>query len=199
MSNMEENKILENEFKAADLEAGKPETAEQKESENVSQSIEDTLPEDGDNAEDNLQSELEQKTNELKEMNDKYLRLAAEYDNFRKRSIKERELVYVDAFAAAAAAIIPSIDNLERALSSAEEGPLKEGVDMTLKQLLENLGKIGVTEIDTSDKKFNPELHNAIMHIEDDAYGENEIVEVFQKGYIVGDRVIRYSQVKVAN
>lgn len=154
---------------------------------------------DGKNTEPELINELEAKISELNEMNDKYLRLAAEYDNFRKRSVKEREQVYTEAFAAAVSAVIPAVDNLERALLSAEDGPLKDGVDMTLKQLADTLLKLGVTEIDTSDKKFNPEFHNAIMHIEDESFGENEIIEVFQKGYILGDRVIRHALVKVAN
>lgn len=135
--------------------------------------------------------------NEKKELSDKYMRLMAEYDNFRKRSQKEKEGVYTDAYADALSAILPVADNLERAIKFSDGVSVIDGVKMTLTQLQSSLEKMGISEIET--KTFDPNLHNAVMHIEDDAYGEGEIVEVFQKGYIRGDKVIRFAMVKVAN
>lgn len=131
------------------------------------------------------------------ELNDKYLRLAAEYDNFRKRTQKEREGIYTDAYADALAALFPVVDNLERAAKFTDGESVAKGVSMVLKSIGETLAKLGVTEIET--KTFDPNLHNAVMHVEDPAYGEGEIVEVLQKGYRRGDRVLRYAMVKVAN
>lgn len=131
------------------------------------------------------------------EDNDKYLRLAAEYDNFRRRSAKEREGVYADAYAEAVKQLLPILDNFERAAAYSSGDALAEGVKMILKGVPEALSKMGVSEIEC--KTFDPNLHNAVMHVEDEAYGEGEIVEVLQKGYIRGDKVIRYAMVKVAN
>ena len=128
---------------------------------------------------------------------DKYLRMMAEYDNFRKRSAKEREGVYADAYADCIANILPILDNLERASKSDNLEAVKKGLEMTAKAFDDALSKMGISEIET--KTFDPNLHNAVMHVEDEAYGESEIVEVFQKGYAKGDKVIRYAMVKVAN
>lgn len=134
---------------------------------------------------------------ENKELGDKYMRLMAEYDNFRKRSQKEKEGIYSDAYSDALTSILPVADNLERALKFSDGASVTDGVKMTLSQLKSSLEKMGISEIET--KVFDPKLHNAVMHIEDEAYGEGEIVEVFQKGYIKGDKVIRFAMVKVAN
>ena len=134
---------------------------------------------------------------ENKELGDKYMRLMAEYDNFRKRSQKEKEGIYSDAYSDALTSILPVADNLERALKFSDGASVTDGVKMTLSQLKSSLEKMGISEIET--KVFDPKLHNAVMHIEDEAYGEGEIVEVFQKGYIKGDKVIRIAKVKVAN
>ena len=134
---------------------------------------------------------------ENKELGDKYMRLMAEYDNFRKRSQKEKEGIYSDAYSDALTSILPVADNLERALKFSDGASVTDGVKMTLSQLKSSLEKMGISEIET--KVFDPKLHNAVIHIEDEAYGEGEIVEVFQKGYIKGDKVIRFAMVKVAN
>ena len=134
---------------------------------------------------------------EKAETNDRYLRTLAEYDNFRKRTTKERELVYQDAYADAVKGIIPVVDNIERALEYAADENDKKGLELIVQSVHTALEKMGVKEIET--KEFDPNLHNAVMHIDDEAYGEGEIVEVFQKGYIYGDRIIRYAMVKVAN
>lgn len=135
--------------------------------------------------------------NEKSETNDRYLRTLAEYDNFRKRTAKERELVYQDAYADAVKGIIPVVDNIERALEYAADENDKKGLELIVQSVHTALEKMGVCEIET--KTFDPNVHNAVMHIDDESYGEGEIVEVFQKGYTYGERVIRYAMVKVAN
>ncbi len=134
-------------------------------------------------------------------LNEKYLRTLAEYDNYRKRSIREREAIYPEAKADAAAAFLPVMDNLERALEAeSEKTPFYDGVVLVKKQLDEVFAKLGVEIIETqAGDAFDPRLHNAVMHIEDEGFGENVIVEEFQKGYRIGDRILRHSMVKVAN
>lgn len=144
-----------------------------------------------------LTEELKKSEEALAESQDRYLRLVAEYDNFRKRSAKEKEGIYADAYADCIGAILPVIDNLERALQYAEGDKVVEGVRMTMNQFADTLQKLGVEVIETTS--FDPTYHNAVMHVEDEAYGEGEIVDVFQKGYKKGDKVIRYAMVKVAN
>ena len=146
---------------------------------------------------------LTQKDAENADLNEKYLRLAAEYDNFRKRSAKEREGIYADACSEVLSQILPILDTLERAAqySSEEdaETPMGKGLALTLKSFSETLAKLGVTEIEALGKPFDPNFHNAVMHVEDENAGDGEIVEVFMKGYAKGDKVLRYSMVKVAN
>jgi molecular chaperone GrpE len=144
-----------------------------------------------------LQKQVEEKTAACRECEDKYLRMMAEYDNFRKRSAKEKEGVYADAYADCISNLLPILDNLERASGSDNLEAVKKGLEMTAKAFADALDKMGVTEVET--KTFDPNLHNAVMHVEDESLGENEIVEVFQKGYAKGDKVIRYAMVKVAN
>ncbi len=131
---------------------------------------------------------------------DRYLRLMAEYDNFRKRSAKERENIYTDVRVDTVSKFLPVYDNLARAMGTvtADEA-YKKGVEMTFNQLCEVFKKLGVEEIEAVGKTFDPNFHNAVMHVEDEEKGENEIVEEFQKGFKVGEKVIRFSMVKVAN
>lgn len=132
--------------------------------------------------------------------NDKYLRLAAEYDNYRKRTTKEKEGIYADAKLDTVKPFLDVADNLDRAVSLFEEGdPHRQGVELIAKQLSAVLEKLGVTEIEALGQPFDPEKHNAVMHIEDDSFGENTVAEVFQKGYQMGDKVVRFAMVKVAN
>lgn len=144
-----------------------------------------------------VQKELETVKSELADINDKYVRMLAEYDNFRRRSQKERESVYSDAYTDAISEMLPIIDNLERAAQYNDAESVTKGVQMILKACEDIFTKLGVTEIEA--KEFDPTYHNAVMHVEDEAYGEGEIVEVLQKGYIKGDKIIRYAMVKVAN
>ncbi|MCI5605111.1 MAG: nucleotide exchange factor GrpE [Clostridia bacterium] len=147
------------------------------------------------------EEELEEK---LKEQTDKYMRLYAEYDNFQKRSQREKDARYADAVIDAVAALLPIGDNLERALQTEVESEdavkLKEGVEMVMKQFDESLAKLGVKPISAQGEQFDPNLHNAVMHIEDETIDDNTVVEEFMKGYIYNDsRVVRHSMVKVAN
>ena len=134
-------------------------------------------------------------------LNEKYLRTLAEYDNYRKRSIREKESIYPEARADAAAAFLPVMDNLERALSiESEKTPFYEGVVLVKKQLDEVFAGLGIEAIEASTgTPFDPQLHNAVMHVEDETLEENVIVEEFQKGYKIGERIVRHSMVKVAN
>ena len=131
---------------------------------------------------------------------DQYLRLAAEYDNYRKRSQKEKTDAYQNAKSDAVLAFLPVYDNLERALkqSTADEA-YKKGVEMTMAGLKEVLAKQGVEEIPALGQPFDPNVHNAVMHVEDESAGENTVVEVFQTGFRSGEKIIRFAMVKVAN
>ena len=132
--------------------------------------------------------------------NDKYLRLAAEYDNYRKRTAREKEHLYGDAKIDTIKPFLAVLDNLERGVSQFEEGDgHRQGMELICKQFSEVLTKLGVTEIPALGEKFDPEKHNAVMHTEDDTAEENTVVEVFQRGYTLGDKVLRFAMVKVAN
>ena len=153
-----------------------------------------------DSAAENIGEELEQLQKQLDSANDKLLRTLAEYDNYRKRSAKEKETIYPEAKCDVAAKILPVLDNFERALAAPCQDPdFKKGVEMIFHSLVEALTSVGVEEIPSEGEVFDPNLHNAVMHVEDDSLKENIIAEVFQKGYRLGDRVIRHAMVKVAN
>ena len=144
--------------------------------------------------------EFDAKVRELEELNDRYMRTMAEYDNFRKRTARERETLYADAENSAINSFLAVYDNLERALTTeTSDEAYKKGVEIIFKGFTETLEKLKVTVIDPQGEPFNPELHNAVMHVDDDAFGENTVCEVFQKGFARNDRVIRYAIVKVAN
>ena len=148
------------------------------------------------------EAQIEELNASLAEANDKYMRLYAEYDNFRRRSQKEKEGIYSDAYIDALTQILPILDNLERAAQyggADAEHPLAKGLELTLKSFMETLEKMGVTEIPALGEQFDPNVHNAVMHVEDEALGENVVAEVFMKGYARGDKVLRHSMVKVAN
>jgi molecular chaperone GrpE len=137
--------------------------------------------------------------NEIEALKDRMLRLNAEYDNFRKRTAKEKEGIYTDACEDVLKNMLPVLDNLERALSvGGSVDDLKKGIEMTVRQFQDGLTKVQVEEI-SGEGDFNPNLHNAVMHVEDEQFGQNQIAEVFQKGYKRGDKVLRHSMVKVVN
>lgn len=133
-------------------------------------------------------------------LNDKYLRVCAEYDNFRKRSQKEKDGLYYDIRANVVTSFLPVYDNLVRALAAeTEDEAYRKGVEMIMNQFNTTLEKLDVKAIPAVGEKFDPSIHNAVMHVDDETKGENEIVEEFQKGFKIGDKVIRFSMVKVAN
>jgi len=147
------------------------------------------------------QDELKKSQDELKKQTELLLRTAAEYDNYRKRSEREKSAVYADATSAAVAEFLSVADNLERALAQKDCGieDLRKGVEMVDTQLKGALAKLGVTEMGAVGDAFNPDLHNAVSHVEDENAGDNTIVQVFQKGYQMGDKVVRHAMVQVAN
>ena len=145
-------------------------------------------------------TELDQVREELAREHDSHLRLAAEYDNFRKRSQKEKESLYTDIKAETVGKFLPVFDNLLRAMQqeTADEA-YKKGVEMTMAGLREVMTKMGVEEYGEVGDVFDPALHNAVMHTDDEAFADNTIAEVFQKGFKLGEKIIRFAMVKVAN
>ncbi len=142
---------------------------------------------------DNIQEELDNTTDRLK-------RLMAEFDNFKKRSAKERDLLYNSVLSDVVCKLLPVIDNLETAVNAeTEDANYKQGIDLVLKQYIEVLSSFGVKQIESVGKTFNPELHEAVSMVQDDTLGEKEIKEEYRKGYMIGDKVIRHSMVIVAN
>ena len=172
------------------------ETAQQTEAEAAKQS-EDKKPEEAKQQE---ASEFEKAQQALAQEHDSYLRLAAEYDNYRKRSQKEKDELYTVIKAETVGKFLPVYDNLERALAqeTADEA-YKKGVEMTMNQLVKVMEGLGVTSFGEIGEVFDPARHNAVMHVEQEGLGENVIAEVFQKGFLVGEKVIRFAMVKVAN
>ena len=146
-----------------------------------------------------LEAEVEEKKAEIAELNDKYMRRAAEYDNFRKRSAKEKEGIYADAYGDALSSILPIIDNLERAVGITDSEGVAKGLEMTLKGAADALTRMGVEAFGAEGDQFDPNMHSAMMMVDDENHKEGEIVTVFQKGYKKGDKIIRYAMVTVAN
>lgn len=146
-----------------------------------------------------LSDELRKFENELNTLKERFARTLAEYDNFRKRTAKEKESIYTSACEDILKLFLPVLDNLERAASvEGDIEDIKKGIEMTIKQFKDALEKLQVEEIST-ENGFDPNFHNAVMHVEDESLGKNEVVEVYQKGYKRGDKVLRHSMVKVAN
>ncbi|MGI6580515.1 MAG: nucleotide exchange factor GrpE [Saccharofermentanales bacterium] len=156
-------------------------------------------------AETEIKTEESKLEEEYAELNDRFLRLIAEYDNFRKRSQREKDSLYSDSVFDVCKAWLPVLDNLDRAIDAAEKfvsdesRQMAEGMEMVRRQALEVMDGLGVEMMDCLGERFDPEFHEAVAHVEDDSYGEGEIIDVLQKGYIKGDRVIRYAVVRVAN
>lgn len=138
---------------------------------------------------------------QLESVKDQFVRLTAEYDNYRKRTTKEKDALYQDAKADTVKAFLAVYDNLERAVAAPgdEESPHKKGLEMIFHQYQDILKKLGVTEIEAQGQPFDPEKHNAVMHIEDENLGESVVAQVFQAGFMLGDKVIRHAIVQVAN
>lgn len=145
-----------------------------------------------------LKAALEQAVSDVESFKDKYVRQVAEFDNYKRRTAKEKENLTIEVKAMTVKGILHILDGLERGAAQAEEGGVKDGLVMLYKQCQDALKGLGVEEIAT-DNGFDPTLHNAVMHVEDDEVGENTVTEVFEKGYRLGDKVIRHAMVKVAN
>lgn len=155
--------------------------------------VEETVTEETEEVAEKTAEDVE------KELNEKYLRLMAEFDNYKKRTLKEKTQIYTTAAAEVFEAILPVLDNLERAVAD-KDNVSYDGIVLIHRQFNEILEKLGVSYIETLGKELNPELHNAVMHVDDESVeGESIIVEEFAKGYIYKDKVIRHSTVKVAN
>lgn len=187
------------------------ETAEEIVKETVEETTEETAKETAGETVENKEEEsftvsreqmgkMEQLAKLVADSNDKYLRLAAEYDNYRKRTAREKENIYGDAKADTVKPFLEVYDNLVRGVAQFEEGDgHRQGMEMIAKQFLDVLAKLGVTEIEAEGQPFDPEKHNAVMHVDDESFGENIVAEVFQKGFMIGDKVLRFAMVKVAN
>lgn len=171
---------------------------------------ENQILEESKNAKEEIESQekvdpnkeaLEKMEKELASQKDRLLRIAAEYENFRKRTEKEKASIYSDAISMAVGAILPIADSLENATKSLEnlDENYKKGLNLIVNQFNESMKKLNVESFGDKGDTFNPDLHNAVAHIEDDKLEENVIAEVFQKGYKIGDRIVRYAMVQVAN
>ena len=162
--------------------------------EKINQTVEETATEETET------NELEEAQKKVDELNDRLLRTMAEYDNYRKRTQKEKESIYPDAISFAVQTMLPVIDNFEIALKSeCTDENFKKGMEMIYGQMMESLKSLNVTEINPVGDPFDPEEHNAVMHVDDDTVEDNTVVEVLRKGYKLGERVIRFAMVKVAN
>lgn len=147
-----------------------------------------------------IQAKFDELKNEKDELYDKYLRTLAEYDNFRKRSQREKDAIYGDATVDTVKKLLPVLDNFERALNyECKDEEFKKGISLIQNTLVEVFENIGVKEIPAMDQQFDPNLHEAVMHIDNPAYEENIITDVYRKGYMLGDKVIRHTMVVVAN
>lgn len=153
-----------------------------------------------DKTDSSEKSELELANIKADQLNERLLRTLAEYDNFRKRTQKEKDSIYPQAQADTVEKFLPIIDNFERAMQfECADAEFKKGVDMIFSTFMQTMKDLKVEEIGEEGETFNPDMHNAVMHVEDDAYGESIVAQVLQKGYKIGQRVVRYAMVKVAN
>lgn len=189
----EENTDKEAELKDTEETADEQDAADEAETDKAKDGVEE--------ADDNAKPDKKDK--QIEELNDKYKRLFAEFDNFRKRTDAEKAGMFTEGERTVLLKVLPLIDNFERAIASIpedqKETALAEGIDKTYKSFMSQLAELGVTPIDAAGKPFDANLHNAVMHIEDEETDENTVVEEFQKGYMFKDKVLRYSMVKVAN
>ena len=183
-----ENEIFDGDKKVPECEEACEENAPKKEKKTAKK-----------DAKAELLAKIESLEAQLREKDDRYLRMAAEYDNFRRRSREERESTYEAALADTVSEILPIIDNLERAAAIDDNGPMKDGVLMIMKSVEGVFAKLGVTRIGNVGETFDPNLHNAVMHDEDETKSEGEITDVFQPGYKKGNKIIRFAMVKTVN
>lgn len=185
-----EEVLAEDEGGATDATSGKDKKREEKQLKGENKKLAAEL--------EKVKAELEKAQTELAELNDKYLRMAAEYDNFRRRSAKEKEGTYADAYGDALSSVLPILDNLERAAGYTDGAQLVDGIQLIFKSAKEAFERLGVTEYGAPGEKFDPQLHNAVQQVSGSEYEEGTIVAVYQKGYKKGDRILREAVVTVA-
>ena len=187
------------------------EELQEEETAEAAEDIEETENQEAESSEESEEPEADEKIDKkakkdkkdekIEELSDKVKRQMAEFENFRKRSEKEKTQMYEIGAKSIIEKILPVVDNFERGLVGMEESedPFAQGMQMIYKQMMTSLAEAGVSPIEAVGKEFDPEFHNAVMHVEDEAFGENEVVEELQKGYMYRDSVVRHSMVKVAN
>ena len=196
---------------ALDAEEATEETSEEMDSEEASQETDSEEPEESEEGSETeegqekgklFKKKKDKKDEKIEELNDKVMRQMAEFENFRKRTEKEKTQMFEVGAKSIIEKILPVVDNFERGLAGVDENtedPFAQGMQMVYKQLMTSLEEAGVTPIEAVGQEFNPDFHNAVMHVEDDNFGENEVVEELQRGYQYHDTVVRHSMVKVAN
>lgn len=209
--NFDTEEMTEEATEALDAEEATEETSQETDSEEASQETDSEEPEEseeGSEKEDGqekgklFKKKKDKKDEKIEELNDKVMRQMAEFENFRKRTEKEKTQMFEVGAKSIIEKILPVVDNFERGLAGVDENtedPFAQGMQMVYKQLMTSLEEAGVTPIEAVGQEFNPDFHNAVMHVEDDNFGENEVVEELQKGYQYHDTVVRHSMVKVAN
>lgn len=174
--------------------------SEQEKNVNPEEVLEEETPVEETPAEETVEAPSEDYKEKYEHEHDSFLRLAAEYDNFRKRSAKEKESSYTNGKSAAIEKLLPVYDNLERAVNQpTEDAAYKKGVEMTMQQLVKIFTDLGVEIFGNVGEEFDPNMHNAVMHIDSADFGENVIAQVFQKGFRIGEKVVRFAMVQVAN
>ena len=197
--NVTENEVSEEKVETETVENNKPE--ENNEEVNQDEKVSEEKTEEGDVAE--KEEKKDKKDILIEELNDKYMRTFAEFDNFRKRSEKEKSAMFEVGAKSIIEKNLPIVDSFERGLATLSDeektAPFADGMDKVYKQMVKALEEAGVTPIEAVGKEFNPNMHNAVMHGEDENFGENIVAEEFQKGYMYRDTVVRHSMVKVVN
>ncbi len=173
--------------------------AEQEAAQDTPECASETKQQEAQPSVEELAQTVEALRAEIAEKDDRYLRMAAEYDNYRRRSRDEKLAAYDGALADTVSSLLPILDNLERAAMYEDGEQIKDGLRMIEKSVADALGSLGVSAYGERGEGFDPNLHNAVMHVEDETLGENEIAEVFQRGYKKGDKIIRFAMVKTAN
>ncbi len=203
--------VTEEATETLDAEEATEETSQETDSEEASQKTDSEEPEEleegsetGEGQEKGklFKKKKDKKDEKIEELNDKVMRQMAEFENFRKRTEKEKTQMFEVGAKSIIEKILPVVDNFERGLAGVDENtedPFAQGMQMVYKQLMTSLEEAGVTPIEAVGQEFNPDFHNAVMHVEDDNFGENEVVEELQRGYQYRDTVVRHSMVKVAN
>lgn len=209
--NFDTEEMTEEATEALDAEETTEDVSQETDSEDASQETDSEEPEEleeGSETEDGqemgklFKKKKDKKDEKIEELNDKVMRQMAEFENFRKRTEKEKTQMFEVGAKSIIEKILPVVDNFERGLAGVDENtedPFAQGMQMVYKQLMTSLEEAGVTPIEAVGQEFNPDFHNAVMHVEDDNFGENEVVEELQRGYKYRDTVVRHSMVKVAN